>query len=388
MRLTVLRRGRFLKVILIDDEQLSNDLLKLMLQRIGGVEVIGTYTNPMEALESLKDQMIDTIFLDNEMGQYNGIQIAKKIRKTHPEINIVFVTAYEQFAVDAFEIRAADYLLKPVIQARLKETLNRLKEKTPALQEVQEPMEEDNLLLNLNVMGQAQLRDHKGNEMKWRTRKVKELFIYLWHHSPNAVHRTRIIEDLWAEQLQESATQLMHTTLYQLRKSLRDAGFKVPIKLINEKYVLQVTVKSDLEELERLFHKSSLTDEEIETMIHLYAGDYVEEESYSWAVPKQAQLKIIFLTMLETYVKKEMQANRYTLLVELCLNKMISLEPYNERFIYLLIDYYGNKGNLQKIIAINEKVEKVWIQELGVQPPKDLIDISRKYLNDIEIDTE
>lgn len=377
-----------MKVILVDDEQLSNDLLKLLLQRIGGVEVIGTYTNPMEALESLESEMVDTVFLDNEMGQYNGIQIAKKIRQKYADINIVFVTAYEKFAIDAFEVRAADYLLKPVIEARLRETLNRLTIHTQPPRDVPEPKQEDELMLYVNIMGSAELRDNKENEVKWRTRKVKELFFYLWHHSPNAVHRNRIIEDLWPEQFQENAIQLMHTTLYQLRKTLRDAGFKAPIKLINERYVLQVEVKSDLEALEHLVNSPTLTSEEIEDMIHLYQGDYVEEESYPWAIQKQAQLKVIFLTKLETYVKREMQANRYTLLVELCLDQMILLEPYNERFIYLLIDYYGNKGNLQKIIAINEKVEKVWIQELGVQPPNDLIEMTRKYLNGIKQDTE
>lgn len=375
-----------MKVFIIDDEQLAVDSLKGMLERIGRVQIAGTYTNPIEALEDLDYQRVDAVFLDNEMGPYNGIQVAKDIKAKHPEINIVFVTAFEKFAVDAFAVRAVDYLLKPVGESRLKETLNRLQELDGRDEEMTGLT--DSPMLIINVMGSVKLRDNRGNEVKWRTKKVKELFVYLWDHYPSGVHRSRILEDLWPEQYAENAAQLMHTTLYQLRKILRNSGFQRPIQLVNEKYVLNVDGKSDMEKIEQVLASKKMTTTEIERIIHLYVGDYVEEEGYTWASYKQRQLKTVFLTTLEAYVREEIGSDNLSLLVELCLEKMVELEPYNEHYAYLLIDYYGKKKNLQKIIKVADHFENVWKKELDIEIPKEITNIYHKYIQRLAIDTK
>lgn len=378
--LDILKGEIFLKVILIDDEWLAIESLKKTLLKIGGIQIVGTYTNPMDALRHFNDQVIDVVFLDNEMGQYHGIQIAQEIMTKHSEVQIVFVTAHEQFAIDAFAVRAVDYLLKPVSTERLKETLHRLSEQKkpkPVDKQVSNVQNED--VLRLNVMGNAMLQNSKEREIKWRTQKVKELFLYLWHHTPEAVHRTRIMEDLWPEQFKEKATQLMHTTLYQLRKALRGSGFKAPIKLVNEKYVLEVKVVSDLETIEQLLNRTQMTNEQIEKAILLYQGDFIEEENYSWAIQKQTQLKALFLTTLETFIQEEIKNNHLTQLVEKCLEKLVELEPYNEQYIYLFIDYHEKKENPQKVIQLVQRFEEVWVRELGINTPKEIIRIYRKY---------
>lgn len=374
-----------MKVILIDDEKLAIDSLKLVLQRIGQVQIIGTYTNPMEALESLCDGEVEAVFLDNEMGKYNGIQIAKEIKRKHPEIHIVFVTAYKEFAIEAFEIRAVDYLLKPVTETRLRETLARLTENS---KQEHGSTQIDHPKLIVNVMGNGKLYDNKGVEAKWRTRKVKELFFYLWHHYPSAVHRTRILEDLWSEQYKDNATQLMHTTLYQLRKVLRNAGFKKPVKLVNEKYMLDVDMESDLEKMEELLSLPVFTKVEIEELLQIYQGDYMEEESYTWANAKQHQLKATFLTTLETYIHEQMKNGKETLLMELCLDKMIAFEPYNDRYIYTVIDYYGKKKDLKTVIKATEKFKEIWSRELGIDIPKEITMIYEKYTHQIKNDAK
>lgn len=374
-----------MKVILIDDEKLAIDSLVGILQRIGKVQIIGTYTNPIEALNNLQGGEVDAVFLDNEMGQYNGIQIAKEIKRKYPQIHIVFVTAYREFAIEAFEVRAVDYLLKPVTETRIRETLARLTENS---QQENDDTLGTNPSLKVHVMGSGKLRDQNEIETKWRTKKVKELFFYLWHHSPNAIHRTRIIEDLWTEQHGENAAQLMHTTLYQLRKVLRNAGFKKPVKLVNERYLLDISLESDSAQIEAIFAASIFTTNEIQKLLDIYQGDYMEEESYPWAIAKQHQLKAAFLTALETYVQEQMEKGEETLLMEICLDKMVTLEPYNDRYIYTAIDYYGKKKDLRTIVKITNRFQEMWEKELGIEIPQKVTGIYEKYIHERKQDVK
>lgn len=369
-----------MRVVLVDDEQLAVEMLEILLNRIGGVKVEAVYTNPHTLLEEIGNLEVEAVFLDMEMGTSHGLQVAKELKKNHPHIEIVFVTAHAQFAVGAFDVKAADYLLKPISQARLEESIMRLREKLGRPIQNEQRDTPETISLFAKMMGNFQLLDSKNGEVRWRTRKVKELFVYLWHHSPNPVHRSRIIEDLWGEQSEDRATTLMHTSLYQLRKTIRDIGFNNPVKLINEQYILNLQVDSDLSEVERMMQLPRMTHDEIEKVIGLYKGNYLEEDHYHWARSKQQQLKITFLAALENYVQEEMENEEPSHLVEVCLEKMIELDSYNERFVYLLVDYYGRTKNLKKVATVVETFKKVWVEELGIDIPDEIYNIYNEYM--------
>src|SRR5690625_4913254 len=116
-----------MKVIIIDDEQLAVDVLEILLNKINGIEIVGKYTDPQMALLDIPKLNIDVDFIDMEMGELHGLEVAEIIQSTYPNhIEIVFVTAYPQFALEAFEVNAIDYLLKPVIQERLETTIHKV----------------------------------------------------------------------------------------------------------------------------------------------------------------------------------------------------------------------------------------------------------------------
>lgn len=101
-----------LNTVLIDDEPDSIRLLTLQLKKYPQVKIIATYTDPLIALQNIEDLKVDMIFLDIEMPGMDGFEFLEKI--AHLNLNIVFVTAYNQFALRAFRFNALDYLLKPV----------------------------------------------------------------------------------------------------------------------------------------------------------------------------------------------------------------------------------------------------------------------------------
>jgi two-component system, LytTR family, response regulator LytT len=108
-----------LRAVLVDDEQLARDELGFLLGQVGGVEVIGQAGNGVEALSTIDRLQPDVVFLDVQMPGLTGFEVARRLVDNGAPAHIVFVTAYDQHAIEAFEVNAVDYLLKPVDPARL-----------------------------------------------------------------------------------------------------------------------------------------------------------------------------------------------------------------------------------------------------------------------------
>ena len=116
---------RALRVLIVDDEEPARDRLRRMLEAIGGVEVAAEASDGGEALARIEAERPDLVFLDIEMPGLSGIEVAKRL--TPPRPRTVFCTAYDRYAVAAFDEDAADYLLKPVSQPRLVRTVERVR---------------------------------------------------------------------------------------------------------------------------------------------------------------------------------------------------------------------------------------------------------------------
>ena len=114
-----------LKAVLVDDEQLARDELGYLLDQVGGVEVIGHAGNGIEAVATIDRLLPDVVFLDVQMPGLTGFEVARRLLSRRTSTQIVFVTAYDQHAIEAFEVNAVDYLLKPVDQARLEVAVDR-----------------------------------------------------------------------------------------------------------------------------------------------------------------------------------------------------------------------------------------------------------------------
>lgn len=113
-----------LNTLLVDDEWSALEGLSLRLEKIPGVEVVAAVTSVDEAAKYIAHSLPDLIFLDIQMPVKNGFELLKQFQpEQHPAV--IFVTAFHQYAVRAFEVEAVDYLLKPVRQIRLEEAIGR-----------------------------------------------------------------------------------------------------------------------------------------------------------------------------------------------------------------------------------------------------------------------
>jgi len=120
------------KALVVDDEAPARSELRFLLSEAGGVEVIGEASNAVEAMQLIRAIPYDVIFLDIEMPGLSGMRLAEALAELERPPAIIFVTAYSEHAVKAFEVEAADYLVKPVEIARLRRAIERLGPQVPA----------------------------------------------------------------------------------------------------------------------------------------------------------------------------------------------------------------------------------------------------------------
>jgi len=116
-----------LHAVVVDDEQPAREELCFLLGQIEGVKVVGQADNGVSALTLIDDVDPHVAFLDVQMPGLTGFEVARLLLDKSSSAHIVFVTAYDQYAVDAFDVNAVDYLLKPVEQARLDQAIQRVR---------------------------------------------------------------------------------------------------------------------------------------------------------------------------------------------------------------------------------------------------------------------
>jgi len=122
-----------LSALIIDDEQLARDELKYLLDQAGDVEVVAQGANGIEAVGLIEEHHPDVVFLDVQMPGLDGFAVIKRLMDKHakdaaePIPQVVFATAYDQYAVRAFDVNAVDYLLKPFDRGRVEQALNRVR---------------------------------------------------------------------------------------------------------------------------------------------------------------------------------------------------------------------------------------------------------------------
>lgn len=115
-----------MRTLIIDDERLARNELKRLLEPYTKIEIVGEAANAEEALVMIDDLQPELLFLDIQMPGKNGFELLSSIEGKSPEV--IFTTAYDEYAIKAFEYNALDYLLKPIDTERLKDTIQRIEE--------------------------------------------------------------------------------------------------------------------------------------------------------------------------------------------------------------------------------------------------------------------
>ncbi len=347
-----------MRVIIVDDEIYAIETLKQMLLNYSDIDIVDTYTDPLLAISNLNHTKPDIIFLDINLGSYSGIDLANEFFNYDSNIEIVFVTAYSEYALLAFELNAQDYLLKPITQKRLDKTIERIRN----ISNLNNSFKEKYFI---KAFGDFELLVNQNDSVKWRTKKTKELFAYLWFYRNMEIDRNRLINDIFPDKNLSSSQALLHTSIYQVRKSLSNYNIKSDLIFNNEKYKLNIEISSDYDELLDIINKDILDENDIERVFELYKNELFANQDYTWADFERIQLNTKVVNKLKVHSDNCLKAEDVSLNLEVLLKYLIKLEPLDEDVVIKLMNYYAKRNEYLQLDYFYEEYSKMLKDEYG-----------------------
>ena len=357
-----------LNVILIDDEEPALSEMEYLLKNYPEICILGKFTDPVEALEQISKRKPDVIFLDIDMPVLGGLAAARKLLKDEHKTDVVFVTAYEQYALEAFQVEAVDYLLKPISKERLNQTIERLLRRRKA--EAHET--KDSLVIS--CMGGLQVGRKGKPSMKWRTEKERELFAFLLQNNGIEMTRDQIVDNLWREDETDRAIHQLHNSIYYLKKSLKEYGIGTNEISISKHYCLLLgSVAFDIAQIEEkaknLNEMSSIG--ELEALYGLFKGSYLQLEGWAWAECNREMLSRLEMAILKR-LSKLYTAQGLFQNAESALLSAYNINPFEEDITLMLMELY--KANEEKAKAVKHYLEyqELLRQELKIGPNKSI----------------
>ncbi|NGZ76314.1 response regulator [Saccharibacillus alkalitolerans] len=366
-----------MRAMLIDDEKPALIHLERLLRSDGRVDPALLCTSAGEGIELLRTERIDAVFLDIGMPEMNGLEAAEYIQQNHPGVAIIFVTAYSDYAVEAFDLQAIDYLLKPVGAARLGQAIGRIVSapKAPEGREYAPPSSAGSrtpeicTLRRLELYGAAAGAVHP---VKWRTAKAQELFAYLLHRGEQWVPRGGLTDLLWPDMPEDKAVTHLHTSVYQTRKILKEWKPEMRLEYRQESYrLLRGGAETDAErfgrEGERLIGAVKGREEQVRQLLSLYRGGYLEQHDYPWAESRAEQLKRLRLKLTLELAEEERHSARPGGAIFL-LAALQEEEPFEEEVCRQLMLAHERAGDRKSACRCYEMFARRLDDELGTEP--------------------
>lgn len=355
-------------VIVVDDESAALRRFERIASADVRLSVEGKFLYAEDALAFAKEHPVDLAFLDIEMPEMSGLDLAERLMEMDPYIRIIFVTAFNQYALDAFKAHAIGYLLKPLDSDEFKEQIDLLSRRYE-----HRPTIKPNQLLGVRCFGQflVYVDDESASAIRWKTAKAEELFALLIYYQGRVKSREILIDTLWPELEPEKSANLFRVTCTYLRTALAEKGFTdMLVRELDGYRVNTNLIDCDLYSLRSVMHSiSSQSLEKLEKASALYTGGYLDSKPYDWAVGTRAQLESDF-KKIQYRLADEYSTRGYGDKALEALERVLVYDPCDEESVMRIVNmklYYGDPSSA---IKTYRKYEKKLMEELGISPSK------------------
>ena len=229
-----------MKILAIDDERPALYLLKETLDRICPDDTLVTLESAWDFFQMSDRSDFDVAFIDIDLGNVSGIQLAMELKKSSPNCNIIFVTSYAQYAPEAFRTRASGYVLKPYTEEDLREELNNLRNPLPADRV-------DRSKLRVITFGNFIVYKNENEPMHFSRTRSKEILAYLIDRCGFPVTSRDIANDILEEPFDKQVSKKISKLVAFLLEDLKNAGFRdVVIKQNRQLQINKTRVSCDL----------------------------------------------------------------------------------------------------------------------------------------------
>lgn len=356
------------KVIIVDDEKKALERLERILSEEETLSLLASFTNPNEAIDYISTQEVDVAFVDIEMPEINGLELAEMIAERNPGIDVVFVTAYSQYALQAFQVHAVGYLLKPIEIEDIRKQMNILRKRRELRLHGRKKG-----TCSIQCLGHFLFYQKDDQFVNWRTAKSEELLGFLIHHRGKPVSKEKIMDTLWPEMNAEKASQNLHSNLYYLREILKANGVENLLERNRDNYRLNLEyIDCDMLHFMDLIEELSkagdrVTIETLEKADGLYRGAYFEDKNYEWATNRRPWLQDQFIRIKLKQVaiyqakgEKQKAIDGYKTMIQ---HNSTLEEAYIE-----LAKLYAEQNDIASAVHWYKACEKVLKEELDVDP--------------------
>ena len=253
-----------MKILIVDDEAYLRKEVKDSLERIAPLNIYAEAENYDSAIKLLNENSFDIAFLDINLKGKNGLKIAEKAKFISPKTNIVMVTAYSEYALEAFKLFVSGYLLKPFSDNDLRDVLNNLRKPINSSQKAK---------LEVRCFGNFEVFVD-GKPMSFKRSKEKELLAYLICLKGASANKNEICANIFDETVTNDRADTYFRQLFaSLKKDLKYCGFEdLIIHNNNNAYAVDVELLS-CDYYDYLMGKSDIKN--------TYHGEFINQ--YSWA---------------------------------------------------------------------------------------------------------
>lgn len=364
-----------IRAMVVDDEMAAVGKLSEQLKESGVFRIVDSFTDPTEALKKAAEFPYDAAFLDIEMPEIDGMRLANYILDTSSQTKIVFVTAYNEYAIQAFELNAIDYLLKPVTKERLQKSLARLSDQH---KEKVDPVS----ALKVTCFGKFRAEQANGLPVKWRTHKTEEMFAYLVDQNGKWVSRDKMLEIIWNEFEGTRASGNFSTCLYNMRKTLANLG--CPELFVSENGMYKLDMKHifcDAHQFEQMISSLDRINEDnlphLEEILEKAGEGYFESNYYEWAETKRRWLEEAYMQQVIRLARYLEQSGREKRAI-IWLKKGLSKDFFHPNLHYTLLELYSRSNNRAAALKHYDDYRRKLIEEYGIEPDRELEQMMRR----------
>ncbi|QJD84587.1 response regulator [Cohnella herbarum] len=377
-----------MKVVMIDDEKAMHLIMKRMIAKVGNVEIVGSFTETATAFSYIANHEVDLVFVDINMPRENGLEFAQRLRESGKQTKLVFLTSHKEYALNAFDVYAFDYIVKPVEQDRISKTIQRALADLRSERLMQAKREPASNKAAFNCLGGIDIQNSQGERVKWKSSKSAELFGYLLIHKGRFVSRIRIIEDMFGGMPQKNAESYLNTSVYQLRKALDTVGLKEYLHSDNNHYALSLNdVRVDLLSFEEGCRQMTEVDEtHIEQALELeqlYTGNLFGDRAFDWAWNEVERLLLLYTSYTHRLCVSLLKRNESSTAIRL-LMKLIARNELDEHSVMLLMKALALQNNKEALTRQYLQYVDILHKEIGTKPSPEAAALYERLLLELD----
>lgn len=359
-----------MRAVIVDDERLAILRLEQILECRDDVEVVGAFTRYSELLSGFASLKPDVVFLDIDMPGMNGLELAASLNGMDEQLEVVFITAYDQYALEAFRVNAVDYLLKPVDEEALARTIERVKRRKghePSKQIKNSSKPQIECFGHFNVPHSSGL-----GSVDFPTAKAEELLAFLLVHRNTNVSKWVICESLWPEHDPHKAEQNLHTTVFRMKKTLLESGVSIQLSSKKGHYHFQLLDECDYIRFEELQKEGTTRlvgpSSDVERILRQYKRPLFGTKDYPWCEAVREQADLSFRDMSKAVARSYIESGEFRLAHDF-LKYMLSVVPDDEEAHEMILRIYLHWKDRAAFYKYYEKMKAALLQETGVEPP-------------------